>query len=212
MHFPNRTCSEFTRELASSAPVPGGGGASALVGAIGTALGGMVASLTIGKKKYAGVEEEIRALQQTCLALQDELLDLIDRDAQGFAPLAAAYSLPSATPEEKAHKAAVLEEESVKACEVPLQIMARCCEAIEAMEVFAEKGSRLAVSDAGVGALLCKAALEGASLNVFINTKALRDRETAAALNRKANDMLAAYGARAQAVYTKVADSLKEQE
>ena len=212
MNFPEKSCVEFTEVLASSAPVPGGGGASALVGAIGTALGGMVASLTVGKKKYADVEEEIKSLQKTCLDIQRELLVLIDKDAEGFAPLAAAYGLPTATEEQKAHKAAVLEEEGVKACDIPLQIMAKCCEAIDAIEIFSIKGSRLAVSDAGVGALFCKAALEGASLNVFINTKALKDRDKANELNKRANDMLSAYSEKAETIYRKVADSLKNQE
>jgi formiminotetrahydrofolate cyclodeaminase len=212
MNFPNKSCSEFVSELASAAPVPGGGGASALVGAIGTALGGMVASLTVGKKKYADVQEEIIALQNKCITIQEELLSLIDKDAEGFAPLAAAYGLPTETQEQRDHKAAVLEEEGVKACDIPLQIMGKCCEAIDAIEIFSEKGSRLAVSDAGVGALFCKSALEGASLNVFINTKALKNRDKARELNKTANDMLSAYSAKAQQIYEKVAGGLKNQE
>lgn len=212
MSFQNMNLIEFNAELASKAPVPGGGGASALVGAVGTALGGMVASLTIGKKKFIPVEEEIKALQSRCLAIQADLLALIDKDADGFAPLAAAYSLPSDTEEQKAHKAAVLEVEGVKACEVPLQIMEKCCEAIEAIAIFAEKGSKLAVSDAGVGALFCKAALEGASLNVFINTKGLKDREKAHELNKRANDMITTYSSKADSIYQAVAASLKTED
>ncbi|MBR6206754.1 MAG: cyclodeaminase/cyclohydrolase family protein [Oscillospiraceae bacterium] len=212
MSFQDKNLAEFNAELASKAPVPGGGGASALVGAVGTALGGMVASLTIGKKKFIPVEEELKELQAKCLRIQSDLLTLIDKDAEGFAPLAAAYSLPAETEEQKARKAAVLEEEGVKACDVPLQIMEKCCEAIDAIAVFAEKGSRLAVSDAGVGALFCKAALEGASLNVFINTKSLKDRSAAARLDARANDMLKEYGGKAEQIYLAVAASLKVEE
>lgn len=208
MEFRNISCTEFAEVLASKAPVPGGGGASALVGAIGTALGGMVASLTIGKKKFVDVEEELKELQAKCLKIQSDLLELIDKDAEGFAPLAEAYRLPTDTDEQKAHKAEVLEIEGVNACGVPLAIMEKCCEAIDAIEIFANKGSKLAVSDAGVGALFCKAALEGASLNVFINTKSLKNRKKAAELNNRANTMLSVYGEKAKVIYDTVKQSL----
>lgn len=212
MNFKETSCTEFSNVLASSSPVPGGGGAAALVGAIGTALGGMVASLTIGKKKYADVEDELRYLQAKCDEIRKDLLELIDKDAEGFAPLADAYRLPANTEEEKAYKAQVLETESVNACMVPLAIMEKCCEAIDAIEIFSVKGSRLAVSDAGVGALFCKSALEGASLNVFINTKSLKNRENANELNCKAKEMLTAYGRKAEDIYCRVAQSLMKQE
>ena len=208
MNFPDKSCKEFVTSLASSSPVPGGGGASALVGAIGTALGSMVANLTIGKKKYAAVEQEITELRDKCTLLQSELLELINKDAEGFAPLAAAYRLPSSTEEEKQHKAQVLEIEGVNACDVPLKIMQTCCDAIDAIEIFAEKGSVMALSDAGVGALFCKAALEGASLNVFINTKSLKDRQKAEELNNKANEMLK-YGEKAEMIFNKVVKALQ---
>ena len=209
MEFSKFTCPDFVEALASASPVPGGGGASALVGAIGTALGSMVASLTVGKKKYADVEAEIVALKETCAGLQRDFLELIDLDAEGFEPLSAAYRLPKDTEQQRAFKAQELERLSVEACGVPLRIMERCCRAIEAIEVFAEKGSVLALSDAGVGALFCKAALEGASLNVFINTKSLNDRDKAAELNGQADAMLDEYGQRAAQVFEKVVSSLR---
>ena len=98
MDFANASCTEFVRVLASNAPVPGGGGAAALVGAIGTALGNMVGSLTVGKKKYADVEDEILLLKAKCDALQRELLEQIEADAEGFAPLAKAYGIPKEDP------------------------------------------------------------------------------------------------------------------
>ena len=204
MDFAQASCTEFVTVLASNAPVPGGGGASALVGAIGTALGNMVGSLTVGKKKYADVEEEMVALKAKCDAIQSDLLRLIAKDAEVFAPLAKAYGLPKDTEEEKAHKAKVLEECTVMACSVPMEIMEKCCEAIEAIAQFAAKGSRLAVSDAGCGAACCKAALQSASLNVFINTKSMTDRAVAERLNAKANAMLDKYCPMADAIFEEV--------
>ncbi|MBR5708487.1 MAG: cyclodeaminase/cyclohydrolase family protein [Oscillospiraceae bacterium] len=201
MAFADKSCMEFTTELASKASVPGGGGASALCGALGTALGNMVGSLTVGKKKYADVEPEIKATMEKAEKVWRELLDLIQRDADVFEPLSKAYGLPKETEEEKAHKAEVMEKCLKEACSVPMDIMVKCCEAIELQKVFADKGSTLAISDAGVGVAFCKAALLGASLNVFINTKAMTDRPYAEDLNKKANDMIAKYTVMADEIF-----------
>ena len=209
MGFSTVPCNEFVEVLASKAPVPVGGGASALVGAIGTALGNMVGSLTVGKKKYADVEEEMYELKGKADALQKELLHLIERDAEVFEPLSKAYGMPRNTEEEKAEKARVMEIVLKDACSVPMDIMERCCEAIDLIEVFAEKGSTLAISDAGVGATFCKAALEGASLNVFINTKSMKNREYADELNKKADEMLSVYTKKAEEIYQSVAARLR---
>ena len=200
MDFTKNSCRDFVAVLASNEPVPGGGGAAALVGAIGTALGNMVGSMTVGKKKYAAVEEEIIALKAKSDALQTELLDQVPADAEGFAPLAKAYGIPKDDPT----RDAVLEEATLTACKVPMRIMELCCEAIDVIAVFAEKGSRLAVSDAGCGAVCCKAALQAASLNVFINTKSLKNREKAETLNKKTNEMLDTYCAKADAIFAAV--------
>ena len=200
MDFTQKSCREFVEVLASNAPVPGGGGAAALVGAIGTALGNMVGSLTVGKKKYADVEAEIIALQKKCDALQTELLDQVPADAEGFIPLANAYGIPKDDPD----RPRIMEEATITACKVPMHIMELCCEAIDAIAVFAAKGSRLAVSDAGCGAICCKAALQSASLNVFINTKSLKNREAAEELNAKANGMLDKYCAMADEIFAEV--------
>ncbi len=209
MGFSTVPCNEFVEVLASKAPVPGGGGASALVGAIGTALGNMVGSLTVGKKKYADVEEEMWELKGKADALQKDLLHLIERDAEVFEPLSKAYGMPRETEEEKAEKARVMEIVLKDACSVPMEIMEKCCEAIDVIEVFAEKGSTLAISDAGVGAAFCKAALEGASLNVFINTKSMKNREYAEELNTKANEMLSVYTKKAEEIFQSVLGRLK---
>ena len=194
------SCREFVSVLASDAPAPGGGGAAALVGAIGTALGNMVGSLTVGKKKYAAVEAEIIALKAKCDDLQKQLLDQVEADEVNFLPLAKAYGIPKDDP----NRDKVLEEATIIACSTPMHIMELCCEAIEAIAVFAEKGSRLAVSDAGCGAVCCKAALQAASLNVFINTKSLKNREVAEEMNAKANGMLDKYCAMADEIFAAV--------
>ena len=204
MRFSTVPCNEFVDVLSSKAPVPGGGGASALVGAVGTALGNMVGSLTVGKKKYADVEEEMYSLKEKATKLQEELLRLVERDAEVFEPLSKAYGMPRATEEEKAEKARVMEIVLKDACSVPMEIMEKCCEAIELLEVFAEKGSTLAISDAGVGAAMCKAALLGASLNVYINTKSMKNREYAEELNAKCDAMLEKYPPMADKVFESV--------
>lgn len=209
MGFSTVPCNEFVDVLSSKAPVPGGGGASALVGAVGTALGNMVGSLTVGKKKYADVEEEMYSLKEKATKLQEELLRLVERDAEVFEPLSKAYGMPRATEEEKAEKARVMEIVLKDACSVPMEIMEKCCEAIELLEVFAKKGSTLAISDAGVGAAMCKAALLGASLNVYINTKSMKNREYAEELNAKCDAMLGKYPPIADKVFESVLGRLK---
>ena len=119
MDMTMESCRKFVEVLASDAPAPGGGGAAALVGAIGTALGNMVGSLTVGKKKYADVEAEIIALQGKCSALQKELLDQVEADEKGFVPLARAYGIPKDDPA----RAETLEKATVTACQVPVRIM-----------------------------------------------------------------------------------------
>lgn len=208
MNMKDRECKDFVEVLASKAPVPGGGGASALVGAIGTALGNMVASLTIGKKKYAEVEPLMIELKEKATALQEQLLDLIQKDADQFEPLSKAYGLPKETEKEQKHKAEVMEAALKDACSVPLEIMRLCCQAIELQEEFAHKGSALAVSDAGVGVEFCKAALRGASLNVFINTKSMLDREYAEKINAEANQLIEVYTAKADKIYEYVLSCL----
>ena len=205
MGFSTSTCTEFVEVLASKAPVPGGGGASALVGAVGTALGNMVGSLTVGKKKYADVEDEMWELKGKCDQLQKDFLRLIERDAEVFEPLSKAYGMPKETEEEKAEKARVMAIVLKDACSVPME---KCCEALDLIKEFAAKGSKLAISDAGVAATFCKAALKGASLNVYINTKSMKNREKAEELNTKANDLMKQGIRRADEIYARVLEQL----
>lgn len=209
MKISEQTCGGFVELLASNEPAPGGGGAAALCGAIGTALSNMVGSLTLGKKKYADVEEEIKAMKSECDQLQMELLELIDGDAESFRPLAAAYGLPANTEEEKLHKSQVLEKCSKDACHVPLAIMQKCCRAIELAERFAAIGSKLAVSDAGCSAVILSGALKAASLNIYINTKGLQDEAFALEMNQKVDQMLEEYGSRAEMVFENVRERVR---
>ena len=124
MDYTTKSCREFVTVLASSEPAPGGGGASALVAALGTALGNMVGSLTVGKKKYADVEAEIIALKEKCDKLQAELLDQVPADAEGFIPLSKAYGIPKDDPS----RPEIMEKATITACQVPMHIMELCCE------------------------------------------------------------------------------------
>ena len=185
-----RTCSQFLAELASKAPTPGGGGTAALVGAAGVALCNMVGNLTTGKKKYAAVEEKIQALNAKAETLRKELEALVQEDAEAFAPLAAAYGLPKDTPEQAADKERVMETALTRAALVPIKIMQKCLEGITLAYSYAVDGSTMAISDAGCAAVLCKAALQAASLNVFVNTKLMTNREFATALEHTAEQLL----------------------
>ena len=190
MEMMERTCSQFLAELASKAPTPGGGGTAALVGAAGVALGNMVGNLTTGKKKYAAVEEKIQALNAKAETLRKELEALVQEDAEAFAPLAAAYGLPKDTPEQAADKERVMETAFTRAALVPIKIMQKCLEGITLAYSYAVDGSTMAISDAGCAAVLCKAALQAASLNVFVNTKLMTNREFATALEHTAEQLL----------------------
>ena len=203
------SCEAFLADLAGNSPAPGGGGAAALVGAAGAALGNMVGALTVGKKKYAAVEADILALNERSAALRQKLEHLVQADAEAFAPLAAAYRLPKETPAQQAAKAAALEAALDGACAVPLAILEACGEGIALAAEYAEKGSVLAVSDAGCAAALCKAALQSASLNVFINTKLMTDRPRADALDAQADALLNEYVPRADAVFASVTNKLR---
>ncbi len=204
MSFQDVKVSEFLDVLASKAAVPGGGGASALLGAMGSALGQMVCNLTIGKKKYAAVEADVIAVCEKCRTLMVEFEQLIDEDAVAFEPLSKAYGLPKETPEQLEHRNAVMEEALDTACSVPLKIMEKACECIDFLDELSEKGSALAISDVGVGAVCAKASLKGASLNIFINTDLMKNRERAADYESKANGMLDSYCAKADVIFDKV--------
>lgn len=195
---------EYLEVLSSKAPVPGGGGASALAGALGNALGQMVVNLTVGKKKYAEVEEEMQEYLERLKTMQQEFLHLSDRDAEVFAPLAECYRLPSATPEEKKHKETVMEEKLLDASMVPVEIMEKALELLEILDILADKGSRMAVSDVGVAVQFTRTALLGAVMNVYINTKSMKNREKAEEINQGAKRMIKIGTSQADEIYEKV--------
>ena len=195
---------EFTRFLASAEPVPGGGGAAALVGALGVALGNMVAVLTLGKPKYAEVEAEVAELRRRGEALQERLLEQINADAEGFRPLAEAYKLPKDEP----RRAEILEQATLRACGTPMEIMELGAAAIPVIAELANKGSRMAVSDAGCAAAAVRAAVEMAYLNLLINTRSLRGRDQAEALNARGQELLTRVGRQAEEVWSQVKEGL----
>ena len=200
MELVNGSVAEFTELLASPAPVPGGGGACALVGAVGIALGDMVGELTVGKKKYADVEAEIRSLMDRAQDLRKRLLVCVQKDAVAFEPLSRAYGIPKDDPS----RDEVMEKCLHDAAAVPLEIFDLACEAIEIERDFAEKGSRLVISDAATGVSFCRAALEGAAVNVKVNTRLMKDREHAGRIDAHVDEGLARYRELAQQVFETV--------
>lgn len=190
MGFTDKSCAEFSAALASKAPVPGGGGASALVGALGAALGSMVANLTIGKKAYRDVEEDVKKVLEKTESIRQRMLNLVERDAEAFEPLARAYGIKAETPEEKARKEALMEEALKTACTVPMEIVREAASCLTLLEELGAKGSKLAVSDVAVGALFCKAALAGGRFNVIINTSMMKDRAYAEAVEAEVDQLV----------------------
>lgn len=203
------TLHNFLEALSSKEPVPGGGGASAAAGAMSTALGMMVANLTTGKKKYKEAEEDIKRLLGKGKMLLKELEMLIDKDAEVFEPLSRAYGLPQNTEEEKKKKEEIMEAALFEASMVPLTIMERILEVMDIHEELSEKGSRLAMSDVGVGILFAQSALEGASLNVFINTKMMKDHKKAEYLNGRADAIIEKGRVKSRRIYVSVLEKIR---
>ena len=197
MDMLKKDINEFLDVLGSSEPVPGGGGASALAGALAAALGLMVGSLTVGKKKYAEVEDEIKAMMTEMTELKDKLAACINKDAEMFMPLAEAYRMPKDAPD----RDEVMERCLADAAATPLEIMELSAKAIELLEGFAAKGSKLAVSDAATGAVLAKGAMMGAAVNVRVNTRLMKDRARAVELDGRADALIADFAPRADAVF-----------
>ena len=185
-----KSCVDLIEVLASKAAVPGGGGAAALAGAIGMALGSMVCNLTTGKKKYAQYEEAIQEILEKAAKLEEELLSMIDKDAEGFFPLSKAYGLPTTTEEEKQYKAETMEKCLKVACEVPMNIVRLCYDSIKLHEELVDKGSKLAISDVGCGVQCLRAAILSGQLNVIINVNSMKDREYAEKIEKECNQLV----------------------
>ena len=194
----------FLDALSSKEPTPGGGGASALVAAVSCSLCSMVSNLTTGKKKYAQYQEKIDEylilLEKKNKVLQDD----IEKDAKAFAPLAAAYSLDKTTPgyEETMEKALY------DAATAPKEILEDIYSLVPVIEDLAVMGSRLAISDVAVAATCLEAALKGCVLNIYINTKSMKNRDVAKQMNKYAADIVADGSDRMQRVYKNIEDSL----
>ena len=205
MSMNDMSVKDFAAELAAKTSVPGGGGAAALAAALGAALGSMVGVFTVGKKKYAEVEQDILKLMDQAEELRLQLLACIDEDAEGFEPLSRAYGIPKDAPGRDEE----LEKCLHNAAAVPMKIAELSCKVIELADEFAEKGSTLMISDAGCSAVLAWAALYAAVLNVRVNTKLMKDREYAEGLNKRTDELMETYWKKADKTYESVLSRLK---
>jgi formiminotetrahydrofolate cyclodeaminase len=204
----NKSCIDFVTALSSKEPIPGGGGASAYVGSIGMALGVMVGSLTVGKKKYADVEADVLMLMEKGQKIIEKLQALVKEDADAFYPLSQAYGLPKNTEEEIRIKEETLQTALVKATLVPLDIARCCADGINLQEEFAQKGTRIAISDVGVGVTFLKAALEGAKLNVLINTQIMKNQDLKQKIETELNELITTYTAKADRIFAEVQNAI----
>ena len=200
----DRTCTDFAAVLAAKESVPGGGGAAAYVGALGVALCSMVGNFTTGKKKYAEYEEDVQRMLADGEKIRARLLELVEEDAAAFYPLSQAYGIPKEDPTRDEQ----LEKCTKDALAGPLEMMRQIAKSIELLEEMNVKGSRMLISDVGCGAVCAAAAMRAASMNVFINTKSLKDREYAAKVEAEADELLA-YVPRAKAVADEVAAGIR---
>ncbi len=186
----DQTCSSFIDVLASKTPVPGGGGGAAMGGAIGMALSNMVGNLTVGKKKYADVEGEVKELIAKGEEIISKLKSLVDKDAEVFEPLSRAYGLPKTTPEEAQYKEETMETCSKTACGVPMEIMRAAFEGIKIQARMGEIGTMIAISDVGCGVAFLKSALISGSLNVIINLNTIKDQAFRSATRQEMDELL----------------------
>ena len=197
MQLEQLSLDEFTSKIASKDPYPGGGGCSAALAAMGVSLGDMVVELTVGKKTYADVEDEMQAAKLKLLEMRKKFLRLVSQDAEQFEPLSEAYGIPKDDPgrDEELERCLKL------AAATPLEIFELTCEALDMFDFLAKKGSKLAVSDAATGAAFLKAALKGAAINVRANTKLMKDSAYAESLDKQLEEGLAKYGSIADEVF-----------
>ncbi|MCG8542419.1 MAG: cyclodeaminase/cyclohydrolase family protein [Clostridia bacterium] len=206
MRFADKTCTEFVDILSTKSAVPGGGGAAALTGAIGVALGSMVCNLTIGKRKYAEYEDRVKSILERAKELERDLIKMIDDDAECFLPLSKAYGMKSHTEEEKKLKEETLERALKDACGVPIQIVKTAYEAIKLHEELVDIGSRLAISDVGVGVQCLRAALISGQLNVLININSIKDEQYIKEVKKQTENLVKDGIEIADTVYKKVED------
>ena len=199
------SCLQFSECLASKAPVPGGGGAAALMGALAAGLGSMATNLTIGKKKYLPYEEDHRRIITECSTLRQRFLELVDEDAAAFEPLSAVYSMDREDP----GFPQIFRSATLGACRAPFAMVQSCAKLIELLEELLEKCSVLMLSDVGCAAAAARAALEAAAMNVFVNTRTLPEDGEARALEEQASDLLREYLPRSRDISDAVMRSLR---
>lgn len=204
----NRSIADFLDELASERPTPGGGGAAAMSGAVGAALASMVCNLTIGKKTYAGVEEELKVVLAKAEDLRGVLTGAIEEDVVAFNHVMGAYGLPRGTDEEKAARSEAIQAALKDATLAPLRAVKACFEVIRLSAIVAEKGNLNVISDAGVAVLCANAGLRSAALNVFINAKAIKDRDFADKRIAETNAILSQATGMTETVYQTVRNKI----
>jgi len=173
----NQPLKKYLEEAAAKLPAPGGGSVSALCGALGAAMAGMVANFTVGKEKYKEVEEEVSRILFQSESARKELTELIDADVEAYGKVSTAYRLPKTTPEEKAQRSRAIQEACKEALEVPLRTAACCHEILKLSQRLVDIGNTNLISDVGVAVILAEAALQGAALNVEINLAGLKDED-----------------------------------
>ena len=200
------TCQGFAEETASESPAPGGGSISAYMGALGAALGAMVANLSSHKAGWDDRWKEFSDWAERGQALLAELLHLVDEDTEAFNRIMAVFAMPKSTDEEKAARSAALQQATLYATQVPLRTMKAAFGVFELVKAMAEQGNPNSVSDAGVGALAARSAVLGARLNVRINAAGLKDRAVADALTAEADEI----ASRAQALEQEILKIVEE--
>jgi len=195
---------QFVATTASSEPVPGGGSIAALSGALGAALAGMVANLTVGKKKYVEVEAEMAKLVTDAAALQEKLVDLIDRDAVSFDDVMKAFKMPKETDEEKAARTAEIQKGMKYAASVPMETAETSFEIMVLAEAAVERGNTNAVTDGAIAAMMGRTAVLGALMNVRINLGSIKDEAFVAEMTKKCEELETAVQKRETEILAKV--------
>ncbi len=202
------SCKDFTIELSSKKPVPGGGGAAALTGSLGVALNMMVANFSKGKKKFIQYEKQHEEILNKGEKLRVELLNLVEKDAINFEPLSKAYTMPSATEEEKIIKEKEMQRCLKDACGAPIEMMEKIFEGINLHQELADIASINIISDIGVGIQLLKAAINSAYLNVLINANLITDDEYVHNIKLKSRSLLVIGNEKADIIYDKVLEKM----
>jgi formiminotetrahydrofolate cyclodeaminase len=204
----DKPVTNFLDELASNAPAPGGGSVAALSGALGAALISMVCNLTVGKKGYEDVQDDIHDLLAQSEALRKELADLLEADVEAYTGYSVAAKMPRSTDEEKAERAQAMQAALKVATDVPLRIAEAAVKVMDLCMPAAEKGNKWAVSDAGVAVLMAEASLRSAALNVLINLGSLKDQEFVAERRAKLEGLLQGKGPMRDEIYDYVVSRL----